>query len=121
MDKIILKDMQFYGYHGLFPEENKLGQRFHVDLELHADLSVAGHSDEMTDSIHYGEVYEAVRSIVEGKPLHLIEAVAEGLAQEILHKFDKVKAVKVRLVKPDAPIPGHLESVAIEILRERVI
>src|SRR5699024_11388421 len=63
MDKIILKDMLFYGFHGLFPEENKLGQRFRVDLVLYLDLQKAGKSDNMEDSIDYGQVRSEERRV----------------------------------------------------------
>lgn len=111
--------MQFYGYHGLFPEENKLGQRFQVDLELYSDLSKAGKTDNMHDSIHYGHAYEQVRAIVEGPAKKLIEAVADEIATKLLSSFDLLRACNVKLIKPDAPIPGQLESVAVEIYRER--
>lgn len=111
--------MQFYGYHGLFPEENKLGQRFNVDLELYTDLRKAGQSDEMTDSIHYGEAFEIVRDIVEGEAKDLIEAVAETIAEALLKHFDLLQACKVTVIKPDAPIPGQFDNVQIEIYREQ--
>lgn len=119
MDKIILKNMQFFGYHGLFPEENKLGQRFNVDLELYSDLSKAGKTDYMHDSIHYGHAFDQVKTIVEGPSKKLIEAVAEEIAAILLESFDTLQACTVKLIKPDAPIPGHFESVAVEIYRER--
>ena len=119
MDKIILKQMQFYGYHGLFPEENKLGQRFQVDLELFSDLQKAGQTDDMNDSIHYGQAYERVQRIVEGKAKKLIESVAEDIAMDLLQAFAGLQACRVRLIKPDAPIPGQLESVVVEIYREK--
>ena len=87
MDKIILKQLQFYGYHGLFPEERKLGQRFMVDLELFLDLQQAGTTDAMEDSVHYGEVFNIVQSIVEGEPKNLIETVAETIAKSLLESF----------------------------------
>ncbi|PAE27033.1 dihydroneopterin aldolase [Oceanobacillus profundus] len=121
MDKIILNQMQFYGYHGLFPEENKLGQRFNVDLELYLDLKKPGESDNMYDSIHYGHVYELVQELVEGDVKNLIEAVAEGIAERLLAMFCLLQACKVTVTKPDPPIPGHYASVAVEIYRERSI
>jgi len=119
MDRIILEGMQFYGFHGLFPEENKLGQRFAVDLVLYTDTSKAGETDNMHDSIHYGHAYEIVKEIVEQKVLNLIEAVAEEIAARLLEHFDLLQACKVKVIKPDAPIPGHFKSVAVEIYRER--
>ncbi|WP_156290013.1 dihydroneopterin aldolase [Oceanobacillus salinisoli] len=119
MDKILLSNLQFYGFHGLMPEENKLGQRFQVDLELYADLEKAGKTDDMNDSIDYGEVYDIVKSIVEGKAKKLIEAVAESIAQTLLSSFEKLEACKVKVIKSDPPIPGHYDSVAVEIYREK--
>ncbi|MEJ8777249.1 dihydroneopterin aldolase [Pseudogracilibacillus sp. ICA-222130] len=119
MDKIILKDLQFYGYHGLFEEENKLGQRFSVDCELYTSLKEAGMTDEMNASIHYGHAYELIRDIVEGKPKKLIEAVAETIAKSLFDQFPMLHACMVRVVKPNPPIHGQYESVAVEIYRER--
>ncbi len=119
MDKIILTNMQFYGYHGLLPEEKRLGQRFKVDLELFLDTSKAGLSDAMQDSIDYSQAYHRVKKIVEGESKHLIEAVAETIASDLLSAFSMLKACNVKVIKPDPPIAGHYESVAIEIYREK--
>ena len=119
MDKIFVNQMSFYGYHGVFPEETKLGQRFKVDLTVETDLSKAGKSDNLEDSVNYGELYEACKEVVEGKPYKLVEAVAENIASNILNKFASVQRCTVKVYKPDPPIPGHYESVAIEIVRGR--
>lgn len=117
-DKINLQGLAFYGHHGLFESETELGQLFKVDLVLYTDTKKAGESDKMSDSIHYGEVYETVKSIVQGHPFHLIEALAENLAQNLLDSFPGVQAVTVRVNKPQAPIPGVFDNVAVEIYRE---
>ncbi|WP_042147435.1 dihydroneopterin aldolase [Paucisalibacillus sp. EB02] len=119
MDKIILTNMQFYGFHGLLPEENKLGQRFNVDLELFLDTSNAGLSDNMHDSIDYSQAYQHVKKIVEGDAKNLIEAVTETIASDLLASFELLKACRVKVIKPDPPIPGHYKSVAVEIYREK--
>ncbi|MFC2948852.1 dihydroneopterin aldolase [Virgibacillus sediminis] len=119
MDKIILNKMRFYGFHGLFPEENKLGQRFDVDAELFLDLKRAGKTDNMENSINYGEVYERIGALVEGEAVNLIETLAERIADELLGDFPLLAACRVKVIKPDPPIPGHYESVAVEIYRER--
>jgi len=119
LDKILLHNMQFYGFHGLLPEENKLGQRFQVDLELFLDLNKAGKSDNMYDSIHYGQAYELVKELVEGNAMNLIEAVAESIAEKLFDHFTLLQACQVKVIKPDPPIPGHYQSVAVEIYRER--
>ena len=119
MDKIYVNQMEFWGYHGLFPEENKLGQRFYVDLELELDLKPAAQTDDMTKSIDYGAIYEVTKKIVEGEAFHLVESVAEQIAQELFAQFLRLEACLVKVYKPDPPIPGHYQSVAIEIHRSR--
>jgi len=111
--------MKFYGFHGLFPEENRLGQRFNVDVVLFLNLQKAGKSDAMVDSVDYGRAYEVVKAIVEGEAKNLLESVAETIANNLLTEFNLLKACQVKVTKPDPPIPGHYESVAVEIYRER--
>lgn len=117
MDYIHVNEMEFYGYHGVFPEETKLGQRFRLTVTLAVDLQKAGETDELEHTVHYGEVYETCRSIIEGEPKKLVEAVAEEVASRILMKFQLVKGIRVLMIKPDPPIPGHYKSVAIELTR----
>jgi dihydroneopterin aldolase len=120
MDKIILNKMAFYGYHGVFPEETHLGQRFMVDLTVETNLKKAGETDQLEYSINYGEIYQVCKEIVEGKPYKLVEAVAEKIAGEMLTRFEPISQVIVRVIKPDPPIPGHYESVAVEVTRSRM-
>lgn len=111
--------MEFYGYHGVFPEEKKLGQRFVVDLTAFIDLKKAGQTDQLEYSVNYAELYQICREIMEGEPVNLIEALAEQIAGTILKKFSLITEVTVKVIKPDPPIPGHYQSVAIEITRRR--
>ncbi|MEH7354777.1 dihydroneopterin aldolase [Neobacillus drentensis] len=119
MDKIYVNRMEFYGYHGVFLEETRLGQRFAVDLSVSVDLKKAGETDELEYSVNYGELYEVCKEIVEGKPYKLVEAVAEKIAAAVLKKFALISDVTVKVIKPDPPIPGHYQSVAVEITRSR--
>lgn len=119
MDKIYVNQMEFYGYHGVFPEETKLGQRFVVDVIVETDLSKAGHSDHLEDSINYGEIFEVVKEIVEGKPFKLLEAIAEKITDELLVRFSTIQSCTVKVIKPNPPIPGNYNSVAVEITRGR--
>ncbi|RIW29894.1 dihydroneopterin aldolase [Bacillus salacetis] len=119
MDKIKVNEMEFYGYHGVFPEETKLGQRFRLNVTLDVDLSEAGRTDDIGDSVNYGEVYSLCKDVVEGKPYKLLEALAEKLAERILDGFSKVENCTIEVIKPDPPIPGHYRSVSVEIIRGR--
>lgn len=111
--------MEFYGYHGVFKEENKLGQRFRVDLVVELDLKQAGETDALEHTVNYGELYKLTKDIVEGKTYKLVEAVAENITKTILGTFNTVQNVTITLIKPDPPIPGHYEHVAVEIKRGR--
>jgi len=117
MDRIVLNGMQFYGYHGVLPEERQVGQPFIVSVELPYDLSVAGVSDSLTDTISYAEVYEHVRQIVEGKRYNLIEALAHEIAVTLLRTYE-IPRIKVVIDKPQAPVPGGTLAARVEIMRE---
>jgi len=117
-DRILLQGLGFYGYHGVIAEENRLGQRFVVDVEMTVDTSVAGANDDITKTIDYGAVFRCIRTIVEGPPFKLVETVAERIAARILDGY-AVDAVMVRVRKPDVPIPGSIEFVGVEIRRRR--
>ncbi|EAE7466791.1 dihydroneopterin aldolase [Listeria monocytogenes] len=119
MDKIYLNELVFYGYHGVLAEETKLGQTFRVSLILGLSTKKAGISDSVEDTVSYADVYETVKEIVEGKPFKLIEALAEKIASEVLTGYPLLEEVTVKLIKPNPPIPGHYDSVAVEIERKR--
>ncbi|MBC2330325.1 dihydroneopterin aldolase [Listeria swaminathanii] len=119
MDKIYLNELVFYGYHGVLAEETKLGQTFRVSLILGLSTKKAGMSDSVDDTVSYAEVYETVKEIVEGTPFKLIEALAEKIASEVLVGYPLLEEVTVKLIKPNPPIPGHYDSVAVEIERKR--
>jgi len=122
MDYIHLNEMAFYGYHGALLEETKLGQRFRVTVSLATDLSKAGTTDNLDKTVNYAEVFMICQSIVEGTPFKLIETVAEKIAESLLEVFkEKVFGVRVVLIKPDPPIPGHYASVAVDITRGQFV
>lgn len=117
MDTIFLEGMQFYGYHGVNPEERSLGQRFLVDVEFSTMLQTAGRSDNLTDTINYSSVYKRVRAIVEGPPRSLIEAVAEEIAMTLLNEFPTTRVV-VTVRKPEVALRGAmLHAAGVRIVR----
>jgi dihydroneopterin aldolase len=118
VDKIILKGLQFYGHHGVLPQERELGRRFVVDLELFLDLTEAGRRDDLTCTVDYTKVVQLVEKQVTGSSHRLIEAIADNLASAVLNSFS-VEEVKVRVKKIDVPLPGSFEYIAVEISRKR--
>lgn len=118
-DKLILSGMRFYGRHGVYPEENKLGQLFIVDLVMHLRLDEAGRRDDLERTVNYAEVGELVRRLVEGKPFRLIEALAEHIAQTVLDTYTGINALTVRVTKPNPPVALHFDGVTVELHRGR--
>ena len=118
-DRIILKGMQFYGFHGVNPEERTLGQPYVVDLEAELDLQPAGRSDNLVDTVSYTQLYRLAKAVMEGQPKNLLEAAAETIAQQALDQFP-VSAVRVQVRKPRPPIRGSsIDYAAVEIYRTK--
>jgi len=115
-DKIIISGLVFYGHHGVSKEEQELGQKFFIDLEMRCDLGQAGRSDDVADTVDYKEVYQAIVECEKGKSYRLLEALAEDVARMILDRFS-VCEVMVRVRKPHVPIHGLVDYVACEIVR----
>ncbi|RDY24634.1 dihydroneopterin aldolase [Romboutsia maritimum] len=119
MDKILLNNLGFYGYHGVLKEESVLGQKFFIDIELYVDTKEAGQTDDMNKSVSYAEVYDVVKDVAENKRFNLIEALAENIAAEVLEKFNLVEKIMVRIKKPEAPVNGIYDYFGVEIRREK--
>lgn len=118
-DRIILENLGFYGYHGVMLEENKLGQRFFIDVECGMDLEPAGHSDEVEQTVSYALIYDLVKEAVEDTRYKLIEALAQHIVDKLFAACTPFEWIRLRIRKPEAPIPQVSGSFAIEIFRER--
>jgi dihydroneopterin aldolase len=119
MDKLIMEDIQLYGYHGVLPEENRLGQKFIVSIEAELDLRPAGSMDNLDETINYVEIYEEIKNVVQLTPYRLIEAVAEAIAKNLLITYPEIKQIKVRVKKPNPPFEIYFSGVTVEITRWR--
>jgi 7,8-dihydroneopterin aldolase/epimerase/oxygenase len=118
-DRIVLRAMAFQGHHGVTDEERDLPQLIEVDVEMTVDLRTAGQTDDLAETVDYGEVFERCRQIVEGRSFHLLEGIAEAIATELLAGFAAIESVLVRVRKPGVPIDGLLEYAGVEIERAR--
>nr|WP_321456677.1 dihydroneopterin aldolase [uncultured Cohaesibacter sp.] len=119
MDRIILRDLAFFAYHGVFEEEATLGQRFYFDLDCYLDLRPAGESDDETKTVRYDYVVKRVETIVKNQRFKLIEALAEAVAKDLLANFKDLQQVRIKVRKPEAPIPAIIKDIAVEITRDR--
>ena len=119
MDKIVIKNLNIFAYHGVFEEEKKNGQLFRISAELRLSLRKAAQQDDLRLAVNYADVCELIQEVTTREKCDLIETVAENIAAEILMKYKTVQGVRVKVSKPDAPIDMTFEDVAVVVDRER--
>ncbi|MFS2280658.1 dihydroneopterin aldolase [Microbacterium sp. OR21] len=118
VDEITLTGLTVFGYHGVFDFERRQGQEFTIDLTLQLPLAAAAASDDVADTVHYGELADRVAAIVAGEPVNLIETLAQRIADAALD-VERVAAVTVTVHKPHAPIEQTFADVSVTVRRGR--
>ena len=118
MDKITIRNLEIFAKHGVYPEENVLGQKFVISAVLYTSTRKAGMTDELGYSVNYGEVSHFIKKFVEGHTWKLLESVVEHLAEELLVSFPLLHRVDLEIQKPWAPVGLPLETVSVAISRE---
>lgn len=117
-DEIRLTGLTVFGRHGVFAHERENGQEFTIDLRLRLELADAAASDDVVDTVHYGELAEQVAAVVAGEPVNLIETLAQRIADVVLAD-PRVQQVVVTVHKPHAPIALTFSDVSVTITRSR--
>lgn len=117
MDQIIINNLEVFARHGVFPEEQRLGQKFLIDAVLKTNTRPAGSHDDLRQSIHYGEVAGWITDFVKKETYQLIETVAEKLAENLLLTIPNLNQVDLTVKKPWAPIGLPVEDVGVKITR----
>ena len=118
LDRIVLRGLRVRGTHGVYPTEREQGQDFVVDVTLHLPLRVPAASDDVSDTVHYGELADEIAAIIGGEPVNLIETLAQRIAHAVL-RDGRVHTVEVTVHKPQAPIAQTFDDVAVTITRSR--
>lgn len=118
-DRVTVDGLEVFANHGVYPEENTLGQKFVVSLVLYADLRAAGERDDLDASVDYGAVCHDVDDYLRGHTFKLIEAAAEGVARMLLARYGILLGVRVKIEKPWAPVGLPLKTCGVEIERLR--
>ncbi|MEU7903288.1 dihydroneopterin aldolase [Actinoplanes sp. NPDC049118] len=117
-DRISLRGLKARGHHGVYDFERRDGQDFVVDVELELDLARAAVTDDVTDTVHYGELAGGLVEVIAGEPVNLIETLADRLATVCLADA-RVAAATVTVHKPQAPIPHEFADVSVTVRRAR--
>lgn len=118
LDEITLTGLTVFGYHGVFDFERRQGQEFTIDLMLQLSLVAAAATDDVADTVHYGELADTVAAIVAGEPVNLIETLANRIADAALEDA-RVQNVAVTVHKPSAPIQQSFADVSVTVRRRR--
>lgn len=119
MDKIRIKGLRLFAYHGVNPEEKRDGQEFVLDITLKADLSRARQTDDLHDTVNYAAVRKTIQRAFTEAKYDLIERAAEAVCQAVLEDFPQVREIKLQLKKPQAPMNAVFDYVAVEITKKR--
>lgn len=114
MGKIMLEDMEFFAYHGCFEEEQIIGNRFIVNLELHTDTSIAEKTDHLSDTVNYQKVYNLVKKQMETKS-YMLEHIARRILDEVKQKFPSITYLRIKVSKLNPPMGGKMHSVSVEL------
>jgi len=117
MDKIFIENLEIFAHHGVYAEEQRLGQKFVLSLVLYTDTRPAGYTDDLNKTMNYGAVARQVTQIVQAVNHKLLETVAEEVARVLLLTNPLLKKVTVRVSKPWAPVGLPLETVGVEVTR----
>lgn len=112
---ILIEKLDIYAYHGFFSEEERLGQRFVLDIALSTDIRASAISDSLADTVDYGKVVAVATEAFTARRYNLLEAAARAVATAVLDGFPKVSRVEITLRKPAPPIPATLSAVGIRL------
>ena len=119
MDKITVKGLRLFAYHGVNPEEKQNGQPFEIDVEYYLDLSAACRTDKLEETVSYAKVVKTIRRVFTAESYDLIERAAEVIAAALLEEYDKIRRVCVTVKKPEAPVSANFDYMAVTVERER--
>lgn len=119
MDKISIKGLKLFAYHGVNPEEKQDGQNFIFDVDYYVNIAKACHNDSIDDTVSYAKVVKVIRSAFTSEKYDLIERAAQVVADALLDNFEDIFKVEITLKKPEAPIKADFDYVAVSIIRER--
>ena len=118
MDKIVIEEMEFYAFHGHYQEEQIVGNRFLVDLELETDLSAPAQSDQLEDAVNYQEAYKLIKYEMRITKSNLLENIAKRILDALFREMKGIEKATVKIRKMHPPMGGPIQSVGVSMSRK---
>ena len=119
MDKITIKNLKLFAFHGVNPEEKENGQNFYIDVDYYVNIIKACKNDDIESTVSYAKVVKVIREAFTKEKFNLIEKAAQVVADAIFENFESIYKVEITLKKPEAPVNADFEYMAVTIIRER--
>ena len=120
MGQIALEGMEFFAFHGYYDEEQKIGNKYGVDLYIETNLNAAAASDDLHETVNYETLYNIVLNQMK-QPARLLEHIGHRVIEQVLSKFPKVKKVKVNIYKFNPPLGGICHRARVTLARRRIL
>ena len=119
MGKIVIEEMEFYAFHGHYQEEQIVGNRFLVDLEMEADLTDAADSDNLNDAVNYQQAYQIVKNEMRRTKSNLLENIGKRILDALYAEMEGIEKATIRIRKLNPPMGGPIKSVGIKMSRKQ--
>lgn len=119
MGKIIIEEMEFYAFHGHYQEEQIVGNRFLVDLEMEADLSEPADSDNLNDAVNYQQAYQIIKNEMRRTKSNLLENIGKRILDALFAEMEGIEKATIRIRKLNPPMGGPIKSVGIKMSRKQ--
>lgn len=118
MGKIQLEGMEFYAYHGCFKEEQIVGSKFLVELDIEADIDRPAKTDRLEDTLNYQVIYDKVKNEM-SKKSSLLENIAKRILDALFSNFPVIEKAAIKVSKLNPPLGGQIEKVSVTLNRNR--
>jgi len=119
MGKIVIEEMEFYAFHGHYQEEQIVGNRFLVDLEMEADLATPANSDNLNDAVNYQQAYQIIKNEMRRTKSNLLENIGKRILDALWAEMEGIEKATIRIRKLNPPMGGPIKSVGIKMSRKR--
>ena len=117
MGKIVIEEMEFYAFHGHYAEEQIVGNRFLVDLEMETDLKPAAESDQLEDAVNYQHAYQLIKQEMRRKKSNLLENIAKRILDALFSEMEGIHEATILIRKMHPPMGGPIRSVGVSMSR----